>query len=128
MTPAMAEAAAHCSSVKHDFTTFRSAHCQSDSPVKTLESAGCGASEGERIEVHAQGAQLPASSGALDGRLPRAGRHGDMECRTDMAAALAAKDRSALGLNAPPDGLIFRGSEILASLTRRNGTGPLNGP
>jgi tRNA pseudouridine38-40 synthase len=25
----------------------------------------------------------------------------------DMAAALAAKDRSALGLNAPPDGLYF---------------------
>ena len=29
----------------------------------------------------------------------------------DLAAALAAKDRTALGLNAPPDGLFFIGAD-----------------
>ena len=28
---------------RHDFTTFRSAHCQSDSPVKTLDRLDVGA-------------------------------------------------------------------------------------
>jgi tRNA pseudouridine38-40 synthase len=33
---AMCQAAAHLVG-RHDFTTFRSAHCQSDSPEKTLD-------------------------------------------------------------------------------------------
>ena len=58
---------------RHDFTTFRSAQCQSDSPVKTLD----------RLDVEPRrrgnprrggGAQLPPPPGALDGRLPGAGR------------------------------------------------------
>lgn len=89
----------------HDFTTFRSAHCQSRSPLKTLDALAV-RREGEEIviEVAARSFlhhQVRSMVGCLtlvgDGRWTRA----------DMAAALAARDRAALGLNAPPQGLYF---------------------
>ncbi len=101
---AMAEAAAHLIG-KHDFTTFRSAHCQSDSPVKTLDRLDV-VREGERIEVHAEARSfLHHQVRSMVGCLALVGI-GTWEV-ADMSAALAAKDRSALGLNAPPDGLYF---------------------
>ena len=48
---AMANAAAHLVGL-HDFTTFRSVHCQSDSPVKTLDRLDV-RREGEEIRVEA---------------------------------------------------------------------------
>jgi tRNA pseudouridine38-40 synthase len=62
----------------HDFTTFRSAHCQSDSPVKTLDRLDVGAGEGDDRD-RGGGALLPPPPGALDGRLPAAGRAREME-------------------------------------------------
>jgi tRNA pseudouridine38-40 synthase len=101
---AMAEAATLLIG-KHDFTTFRSAHCQSDSPVKTLDRLDV-VREGERIEVHAQARSfLHHQVRSMIGCLALVGM-GTWNV-ADMAAALAAKDRSALGLNAPPDGLYF---------------------
>lgn len=90
---------------KHDFTTFRSAHCQSDSPVKTLDRLDV-IREGDRIAVHAEARsflhhQVRSMVGCL--ALVGMGRW-SIE---DMGAALAAADRSTLGLNAPPDGLYF---------------------
>ena len=89
----------------HDFTTFRSAHCQSQSALKTLDALAV-RREGEEILIEAAARsflhhQVRSMVGCLtlvgDGRWSRA----------DMAAALAARDRAALGLNAPPQGLYF---------------------
>ncbi len=101
---AMAAAAAMLRG-RHDFTTFRHVHCQASSPVRTLDRLDVVA-EGDRVSVIAEARsflhhQVRSMVGALvlvgEGRW----RPGDVE------AALAARDRSALGLNAPPDGLWF---------------------
>lgn len=89
----------------HDFTTFRSAHCQSASPVKTLDLLNV-----ERVgeEVHIRAAarsflhhQVRSMVGCL--ALVGMGRWREEQ----LGAALAARDRAALGLNAPPHGLYF---------------------
>lgn len=89
----------------HDFTTFRSAHCQSASPVKTLDRLEV-VREGDRIRVLASARsflhhQVRSMVGCL-------GLVGQGQWRPDdVRDALAARDRAALGLNAPPDGLFF---------------------
>lgn len=89
----------------HDFTTFRSAHCQSASPVKTLD----------RLNVHRDGDTVIVRAAArsflhhqvrsMVGTLALVGL-GQWQVG-QVAEALAAKDRAALGLNAPPQGLYF---------------------
>ena len=101
---AMAEAAAHLVGT-HDFTTFRSAHCQSASPVKSLDTLAV-VRGGEEIHVHAAARsflhhQVRSITGCLG--LVGIGKWSP----SDMKAALEAKDRTALGLNAPPEGLYF---------------------
>jgi tRNA pseudouridine38-40 synthase len=89
----------------HDFTTFRSAHCQSDSPVKTLDRLDVERA-GDRIEVHAAARSfLHHQVRSMVGCLQLVGR--GKWSAADLRAALEAKDRAALGLNAPPDGLYF---------------------
>ena len=89
----------------HDFTTFRSTLCQSASPVKTLDQlAVC--REGDHVLIHAAARsflhhQVRSMVGCL--ALVGLGRWRE----TQVAEALAAKDRAALGLNAPPQGLYF---------------------
>ena len=90
---------------RHDFTTFRSAHCQADSPVRTLDRLAV-RRVGERIEVEASARsflhhQVRSMVGCL--ALVGMGRW----AVEDVARALTARDRAALGLNAPPDGLFF---------------------
>jgi tRNA pseudouridine38-40 synthase len=89
----------------HDFTTFRSVHCQSASPLKTLDRLAVSRS-GEEVVIEAAARsflhhQVRSMVGCLVlvglGRWPVA----------RMAEALAARDRAALGLNAPPEGLYF---------------------
>ncbi len=89
----------------HDFTTFRSVHCQAQSPLKTLDRL-----EVERVgeEVHIRAAarsflhhQVRSMVGCL--ALVGMGRWREQQ----MAEALAARDRAALGLNAPSEGLYF---------------------
>ena len=90
---------------RHDFTTFRSAHCQSASPVKTLD----------HISVRRDGEAVLIETGArsflhhqvrsMVGCLKLVG-HGAWSAAT-LGAALAARNRAALGFNAPPDGLTF---------------------
>jgi tRNA pseudouridine38-40 synthase len=90
---------------RHDFTTFRSAHCQSDSPVKTLDRLAVRRS-GDVIEIEAAARSfLHHQVRSMVGCLQLVGR--GKWSAADLAAALAAKDRAALGLNAPPDGLYF---------------------
>jgi tRNA pseudouridine38-40 synthase len=90
---------------RHDFTTFRSAHCQSDSPVKTLDRLAVRRS-GEAVEIEAAARSfLHHQVRSMVGCLQLVGR--GKWSAADLAAALAARDRAALGLNAPPDGLYF---------------------
>ena len=92
----------------HDFTTFRSAHCQSASPLKTLDRLDV-RRDGERIAIVAEARsflhhQVRSMVGCL--ALVGQGRWSP----DDLAAALDARDRGALGHNAPPDGLYFTGA------------------
>jgi tRNA pseudouridine38-40 synthase len=90
---------------RHDFTTFRHVHCQAASPIKTLDRLEVGEQCG-RVTVNAKARsflhhQVRSMVGALvsvgEGRwLP-----------DDVSRALEARDRNALSLNAPPDGLWF---------------------
>ncbi len=101
---AMQEAAAHLVG-RHDFTTFRAVHCQSDSPVKTLDVLRVTA-VGEEIRVEAEARSfLHHQVRSMVGCLSLVGR--GQWSPGDMKAALDAKDRAALGLNAPPHGLYF---------------------
>ncbi len=92
---------------QHDFTTFRDAQCQSDSPVKTLDLATV---ERTGEEVHVRFAarsflhrQVRSMVGSLVevglGRWPVEG----------VASALDARDRSACGPVAPATGLYLTG-------------------
>ncbi len=89
----------------HDFTTFRSIHCQSASPVKSLARLAV-ARHGDEVIIEADARsflhhQVRSMTGCL--KLVGQGRWS----AADLSAALAARDRHALGLNAPPDGLTF---------------------
>jgi tRNA pseudouridine38-40 synthase len=90
---------------RHDFTTFRSAHCQSDSPVKTLDRLDV-RREGDEILIEAAARSfLHHQVRSMVGCLALVGR-GQWKPE-DIRAALEARDRSALGFNAPPQGLYF---------------------
>jgi tRNA pseudouridine38-40 synthase len=87
----------------HDFTTFRDAHCQAKSPVKTLDVAwvqGYGELVTCRFEARSF---LHRQVRSMVGTLVEAGL-GKMS-PADVAAALAAKDRARCGPVAPADGL-----------------------
>jgi len=101
---AMQEGAAHLIG-RHDFTTFRSAQCQSDSPVKTLDRLDIVAA-GEEVHVYAAARSfLHHQVRSMVGCLALVGR--GQWAHDDMRKALDAADRAALGLNAPPQGLYF---------------------
>jgi tRNA pseudouridine38-40 synthase len=80
-------------------------HCQSQSPLKTLDSLKV-----ERVgeEVHVRAAArsfLHHQVRSMVGTLVQVG-NGRWNPH-DIKSALEAKDRQALGLNAPPEGLYF---------------------
>jgi tRNA pseudouridine38-40 synthase len=87
----------------HDFTTFRAAECQAKSPVKTLD----------RLEVSRQGDEVRVEASArsflhsqvrsMVGTLAKVGIGAWPVGQ--VATALAARDRSACGPLAPPQGL-----------------------
>ncbi|WP_425229623.1 tRNA pseudouridine(38-40) synthase TruA [Sphingomonas sp.] len=93
---------------RHDFTTFRSVHCQADSPVRTLDRLDV-ARDGERVTVHAAARSfLHHQVRSMVGALAEVGL--GRWTADDLAQALAAGDRARLPLNAPPDGLYFVGA------------------
>lgn len=105
---AMAAAAAHLVG-RHDFTTFRSAHCQAESPLRTLDQLEV-VETGERISVFASARSfLHHQVRSMVGCLSLVGQ--GKWAPEDMRDALEARDRTALGLNAPPDGLFFLRAE-----------------
>lgn len=89
----------------HDFTTFRSVHCQSESPVKTLDRLDV-RREGEHVLIEAAARSfLHHQVRSMVGCLAHVGM--ERWSADDLQAALEAKDRAALALNAPPNGLYF---------------------
>ena len=99
---AMAEAALTLLG-RHDFTSFRAAACQADSPVRTLDALDVWQG-GDVVEVRAEARsflhhQVRNMVGTL--RLVGAGQWRPERVRE----ALDARDRSAAGPTAPPDGL-----------------------
>jgi tRNA pseudouridine38-40 synthase len=89
----------------HDFTTFRSVHCQAASPVKTLDSLNV-RREGEWVVIEtAARSYLHHQVRSMVGCLALVGMG---RWRVEqMGEALEAKERAALGLNAPSAGLYF---------------------
>jgi tRNA pseudouridine38-40 synthase len=87
----------------HDFTSFRSTQCQSASPVKTLDVLDV-ARAGEEIRIVARARsflhhQVRNFAGTL--KLVGEGKW----TADDVAGILAARQRSAAGPTAPPEGL-----------------------
>lgn len=94
---------------RHDFTTFRSAHCQADSPLRTLDRLDV-ARSGDRITVRASARSfLHHQVRSMVGCLALVGQ--GRWSADDLRAALDARDRAELGLNAPSDGLFFVGAD-----------------
>jgi tRNA pseudouridine38-40 synthase len=96
-------AAAQCLIGYHDFSTFRAAQCQADSPVKTLDDLRV-TRAGDEIHIRARARsflhhQVRNFAGTL--RLVGEAKWS----ADDVAAALAAKDRTRGGPTAPPEGL-----------------------
>lgn len=88
---------------RHDFTTFRAAECQSKSPVKTLDRLDV-TREGDEIAIRAEARSfLHSQVRSMAGTLRKAGE--GRWSADDVAAALAARDRSRAGPVAPPTGL-----------------------
>jgi tRNA pseudouridine38-40 synthase len=88
---------------KHDFTTFRSTECQAKSPVKTLDALDV-AREGDVITILASARSfLHNQVRSMVGSLVMVGE--GKWSADDLARALEARDRSACGQVAPPDGL-----------------------
>ena len=88
---------------KHDFTTFRSTECQAKSPEKTLDRLDVSRA-GDEIHITAVARSfLHNQVRSMVGSLVPVG-DGKWSA-DDLARALAARDRSACGPVAPPDGL-----------------------
>jgi tRNA pseudouridine38-40 synthase len=90
---------------KHDFESFRSAHCQSETALKTLDQL-----EAERVgeEIHIRCSArsfLHNQVRIFAGTLSEVGR--GKWSPDDVTTALEAKDRSAAGPTAPAWGLYF---------------------
>ena len=90
---------------RHDFTTFRSAHCQAQDPVKTLDRLAV-RREGDLVLIEAAARSfLHHQVRSMVGTLALVGLGQWSEAQ--VAEALAASDSAALGLNAPAEGLYF---------------------
>lgn len=90
---------------RHDFTTFRSAHCQANSAIRTLDRLEVDR-DGDRVRIRASARSfLHHQVRSMVGCLALVGR-GRWDA-AQLETALEARDRAALGHNAPPDGLYF---------------------
>jgi len=90
---------------KHDFTTFRASICQAQSPVKTMDEITV-TRHGDEIHVKARARSfLHHQVRNIVGTLRLAGKSKGRWTQADMTRALKARDRSAAGQTAPPDGL-----------------------
>jgi tRNA pseudouridine38-40 synthase len=91
----------------HDFTTFRSADCQAQSPVKTLDCLDVTRVGDEIHVVAAARSFLHNQVRSMVGSLRRVGDGG--WTAADLVAALEARDRARCAALAPPHGLYLTG-------------------
>jgi len=95
--------AAQCLVGRHDFTTFRSTECQANSPVKTLDRLDV-ERDGDEVRVTASARSfLQHQVRSMVGSLVHVGE--GKWSADDIAASLGARDRTACGQVAPPQGL-----------------------
>ena len=88
---------------EHDFTTFRDTQCQAKSPVKTLDAIDV-IRAGAEIHVHLRARSfLHKQVRSVVGTLADIGR--GYRGKDYIKESLAAKNRTACGQVAPPDGL-----------------------
>jgi tRNA pseudouridine38-40 synthase len=88
---------------KHDFTTFRDTECQAKSPVKTLDQLDV-TRDGDEVRVITSARSfLHSQVRSMVGSLVAVGE--GRWSADDLAAALAARDRTACATVAPPEGL-----------------------
>ena len=88
---------------RHDFTTFRSTECQAKSPVKTLDRLDV-TRDGDEVRVATMARSfLHNQVRSMIGSLVHVGE--GKWSADDLAAALAARDRTACRQVAPPQGL-----------------------
>jgi tRNA pseudouridine38-40 synthase len=100
----MAEAARHLVG-QHDFSTFRDAECQAESPVRNLDRFDI-VCTGDVIECHVSAQSfLHRQVRSMVGSLENVGS-GKWTAQ-DLKAALDAQDRKECGPVAPPDGLFL---------------------
>ncbi len=90
---------------RHDFTTFRHVNCQAKDPVKTMDYLRV-EQIGDEVHLYA-GARsfLHHQIRSITGTLKMVGE--GKWTKANLRDALHARDRAALGFNAPPDGLYF---------------------
>lgn len=92
---------------RHDFTTFRAAHCQADSPVRTLDRLDVKRVDDEIVIYASARSFLHHQVRSMVGALKRVGEgrwHAE-----DVADALAARDRARCPGMAPSGGLCLIG-------------------
>jgi tRNA pseudouridine38-40 synthase len=88
---------------KHDFTTFRDTECQAKSPEKTLDQLDV-TRDGDAINIVTSARSfLHSQVRSMVGSLVWVGE--GRWSADDLSAALAARDRAACGIVAPPQGL-----------------------
>lgn len=90
---------------EHDFTSFRTVHCQAPTAIRTIEH--CNVSrQGDYIMIDVKGnAFLHHMIRNITGSLMRVGR--GLESVEWIAEVLAAKNRCVAGMTAPANGLYF---------------------
>ncbi|WP_439396066.1 tRNA pseudouridine(38-40) synthase TruA [Bradyrhizobium sp. PMVTL-01] len=88
---------------KHDFTTFRDTECQAKSPEKTLDQLDVIRDGREIIVITSARSFLHSQVRSMVGSLVWVGE--GRWTADDLSAALAARNRTACGIVAPPDGL-----------------------
>jgi tRNA pseudouridine38-40 synthase len=88
---------------KHDFTTFRDTECQAKSPEKTLDQLDV-LSDGRDVTIITSARSfLHSQVRSMVGSLVWVGE--GRWTADDLSAALAARNRAACGIVAPPEGL-----------------------
>jgi tRNA pseudouridine38-40 synthase len=88
---------------KHDFTTFRDTECQAKSPEKTLDQLDV-VRDGDAVTILTSArSYLHSQVRSMVGSLVWVGQ--GRWSADDLAAALAARNRAACGVVAPPEGL-----------------------
>ena len=103
LNDAAMHAAAHNLVGRQDFTTFRAAECQAKSPVKTLNQLNV-KRDGDEVRITAAARSfLHHQVRSMVGSLVHVGE--GKWSADDLAAALAARDRTRCGQVAPPQGL-----------------------